>query len=44
VYAADAATNSIQEFDSSGVIIIKQTVRFYLPTVNLGDHETTEII
>ena len=44
VYAADAANNSIQEFDNSGGIMIQQPIRFSLPTVNLGDHETIVIM
>ena len=43
VYAADAHNNRIQMFDSDGTIMIKQPIRFFLPTVNLGDFETIVI-
>jgi DNA-binding beta-propeller fold protein YncE len=40
VYAADSGKNRIQMFDGDGTIMIKQPIRFSLPTVNLGDFET----
>ncbi len=43
VYAADAGNNRIQMFDGDGTIKIKQPIRFFLPTVNLGDFETIVI-
>jgi DNA-binding beta-propeller fold protein YncE len=43
VYAADSDGNRIQMFDGEGTILIKQPIRFFLPTVNLGDFETIVI-
>jgi sugar lactone lactonase YvrE len=43
VYAADSDRNRIQMFDGEGTIMIKQPIRFFLPTVNLGDFETIVI-
>jgi DNA-binding beta-propeller fold protein YncE len=43
VYVADSAGNRIQMFDGDGAIMIRQPIRFSLPTVNLGDYETIVI-
>jgi DNA-binding beta-propeller fold protein YncE len=43
VYVADTGNNRIQMFDPDGTIMIKQPIRFFLPTVNLGDFETIVI-
>ena len=43
VLVADADHGRIQKFDTTGNFMIKQPLKFFIPTINLGDYETIVI-
>jgi DNA-binding beta-propeller fold protein YncE/TolB-like protein len=43
VLVADADRRRIQKFDPTGNFMFKQPLKFFIPTINLGDYETIVI-
>jgi len=43
ILVADADHRRIQKFDITGNFMIKQPLKFFIPTINLGDYETIVI-
>jgi DNA-binding beta-propeller fold protein YncE/TolB-like protein len=43
ILVADSAHRRIQKFDPTGNFMIRQPLKFFIPTINLGDYETIVI-